>query len=221
MKSNFYIFTLVSILFFSSTLPMNQTQQNQNPNQSQGTLVKKNNSSLECLKEIAENSPGLIKPKTALVLLLKLINDEQLTGNDLYELIDVKEIAQIAKKYGYDSEFVDEIIRHITDQPSRRNEYQKSLESISQFGHREQFRGFLLGAGGIFLTWLLGHGLCHSCMETLEPTSFFTAIPLAASLAYLIYKAQNAIKIQKGIKDLLFENCTALLNGIKKNLQNQ
>lgn len=58
---------------------------------------------------------------------------------------------------------------------------------------RAQVFGSSLALGAITFAWLLGHTICHSCMEAVEPQTFWTAALPAVLISYIFYKINNSV----------------------------
>lgn len=140
-------------------------------------------------------------------------------------LIKILNIKKISKDFNLDQKNLEQVLEFLLEQsllPTQPKE-SKIKQFLKKFiPHKlffnpqltNQLKYIILGAGGTVGLWLLGHGLCHPCMEFFEPQSFLTAIPGALSLGFVVYKVIKELTKVNTYQDLALNTIKSIVDYI-------
>jgi hypothetical protein len=116
-------------------------------------------------------------------------------------LIKSLNLKKIAEKSGFEEKYLEELLVKLTTTP-KKNKITQFLEKLPP-QLIDQIKGGILGSGTVVVLWLLGHGICHPCMEFFEPQSFLTTIPLALALGAGVYEVIKSLTVRNTYQNLV------------------
>lgn len=162
------------------------------------TAMENREKKLETITAIVKKCGNYIKTDCPFQILDALEGKTTLTAAILKSLNTQK----IAEEYDLEKETLDELINQISGQQQPKT---KITEFLEKFPPQvvDQIKGAVIGAGTVIIGWLIGHGICHPCMEYFEPQTLLEVTPMAIIVGLGIYKGYQSLKVRNAYQNLI------------------
>lgn len=103
-------------------------------------------------------------------------------AKDIFSPFELRNLVSFFELLGVNRAVAQEKVEEILDAPARYSQLEKFSANINP-STRIALKGVVLGSTSLACLTLLGHTVCHSCMEAITPTGLWAAASLVPTLA--------------------------------------